>query len=247
LVCRPWTTASPSDGLYSDPSLVRSNRRCNTPQSNGSHIMVKDRHTEPADALASSVQTTTKKRRRWLQFSLRTAFVLLTIFCVVLGITLNRARTRRAAIRAIDELGGTYGIRIEGPKWVRDLVKDDKYFYNATRISFGPLNQGYDPRRPFTDDELAHVIDHINAFSRFHTLDLRGSKVTDDGLKELRRLHRLENLWLTETGITDAGTIHLEALKTLKEIDFTGTNVTKEGVSGLRRALPDCNIKLSRK
>jgi hypothetical protein len=45
-------------------------------------------------------------RRRWLQFSFRTAFVLFTAFAVWLGVVVNRAHRQREAVRAIRELGG---------------------------------------------------------------------------------------------------------------------------------------------
>ena len=48
-----------------------------------------------------------KPRRRWFQYSLRTLLVLVTVLCVWLGVTVNRARKQREAVAAIQELGGT--------------------------------------------------------------------------------------------------------------------------------------------
>ncbi len=183
-----------------------------------------------------------KPSQRVWQYSLRTALILVTILCLALGIVVNKARSRRAAIRAIDELGGTYGVRIEGPQWMRDLVKDDKYFYHPVRISFGPHNQGYSPERPFTDHELTRVIDHIKLFSRFNFLDLFESNITDRGLTELRRLPGLEILRLNGTKITDAGIEYLTPLTSLQSIDLTGTLVTRSGATKLQQALPNCKI-----
>ncbi len=98
-------------------------------------------------------------KRRWFHWSLRTMFVVTTVLCVALGVVLHRARARREALRAIDELGGGYSITISGPEWLRSIVKDDKYFYDIGRISF--RNR---PGRPFTDKDLASVIDSINVF-----------------------------------------------------------------------------------
>ena len=70
-------------------------------------------------------------KRRWFQFRLRTIFVVVTLLCVALAITLHRFRARRAAIRDIYELGGGYGVELKGPAWLRQLVGDDKYFYEA--------------------------------------------------------------------------------------------------------------------
>ena len=47
--------------------------------------------------------------RRWLQFSLRTAFVALTVGCVWLGWATERAKKRGKAIDAILSAGGSVG------------------------------------------------------------------------------------------------------------------------------------------
>ena len=39
-----------------------------------------------------------KPRRRWFQYSLRTLFVLVTVLCVWLGVTVERARKQREAV-----------------------------------------------------------------------------------------------------------------------------------------------------
>src|SRR5690242_18834364 len=89
----------------------------------------------------------TAPRRRWFRFTLRTLFVVMAVLCIALGIVLHRARARREALRVIDELGGGYSIIIDGPAWLRSIVKDDKYFYDIGRISFTNT-----PERPFTDE-----------------------------------------------------------------------------------------------
>jgi hypothetical protein len=134
--------------------------------------------------------------RHYFRYSLRLLIVLVTLVAIVLGLSMSELRRQKAAIQAIDELGGTYGVRIEGPEWLRSLMGDERYFYNASRVSFGPGNQGYDPRRPFTDEELVKVIDHIDAFSSFTGLYLDRSDITDDGLSHLSRLRNLQRLGL---------------------------------------------------
>ncbi len=183
-----------------------------------------------------------KERRRWVQFSLRTILVVTAIVAIFLGITIHRARARRDAIRAIDERGGTYGVYITGPAWLRRLAGDEKYFYDAARVSFGPSNQGYDPKRPFTNDELEQMIDHINAFPPFIDLDLSSPHITDDGLRHLSGLRNIEGLWLKRAKITDDAIEHLVQLTTLKELHFWGTEITEEGIARLQEALPNCTI-----
>lgn len=181
-------------------------------------------------------------KRRWLQFSLRSFLVLITVVAVVLAIGINRARSRRAAIRAIDELGGTYGVQVMGPTWLRDWVGDDKYFYDAIQVSFGRGNDGYDPQRPFTDAELAGVIEHLNAFPSFSLLSLNCTDISDDGLRHLKRIRNLEHLRLNVTKVSDEGLGHLTTIRTLKKIELERTNVTDKGIAELRNSLPNCEI-----
>jgi hypothetical protein len=74
-------------------------------------------------------------------------------------------------------------------------------------------------------------------------LYLRGTRITDDGLKHLTGLTKLEKLDLVETGITDAGLVHLRGLSSLKKLYLTETRVTKDGVRNLKQALPNVEIE----
>ena len=47
-----------------------------------------------------------KPKRRWLQFSLRTLMVVVTVFCIWMGITAKRARLQKQAVEAVLEAGG---------------------------------------------------------------------------------------------------------------------------------------------
>jgi hypothetical protein len=206
------------------------------------------------------------KRRRWFRFSLRVLLAVVTVAAVWMGITMKAIRDRREAIRVIDEMGGTYGVRIVGPKWLRYLVGDDKGFYDALRVSLGPDNQGYDPMRPVTDKDISLVIDHFGAFTRMSALDLWGPQITDEGLFSLTRLDGLSRLRLNSTSISDRGLETIQALKSLEHLDLGSTNVsdaglkcliglanlksldlsrtrvTKEGVLELQKSLPNTKI-----
>ena len=182
-------------------------------------------------------------KRRWFQWSLRTLFVVVTVLSVALGIVLHRARTRREALRAIDELGGGYSITIGGTAWLRSIVNDDKYFYDISRISFRNT-----PERPFTDENLASVIDSINTFKRPKLLDLTDTDVTDNGLPHLYRVRNLEGLRLGSTtvadaGLTDAGLVKLEPLSSLKTLDISNTKATDEGIARFKRSVPGCRVQ----
>ena len=78
-----------------------------------------------------------KPRRRWFQFSLRTLLVAVAVVAVRLALTANAARKQRAAVAAIEALGGSVRYEHEqnspsleplpGPKWLRELVGEE-YF-----------------------------------------------------------------------------------------------------------------------
>ncbi len=95
-------------------------------------------------------------RRRYLTFSLRTLFILLTTLAVWLGIATHRAREQRAAVQAIESLGGAvrydwqndpldpFGSDVldepAGPAWLRRLMGDD-FFQEVWEVDFGsPLS-----------------------------------------------------------------------------------------------------------
>lgn len=48
-----------------------------------------------------------------------------------------------------------------------------------------------------------------------------------------------ENLYLSNTRVTDAGLEHLRGLMQLRFLDLRGTQVTEAGVRELERALPN--------
>jgi len=181
--------------------------------------------------------------RLWYgRHSLWMLLLVVTLFAVFVGVTVNRARSRKAAIVAIDEMGGMYGVRVEGPQWLRNLIGDERYLYNAIRVSFGPLNESYDPSNPFTDSELGEIVDHLNAFSGFYHLDLRLTNITDNGLEHLKRLRKLEVLSLDNTAISDEGLAHLHSRSSLRQLVLSRTQVTSEGVARLQQKLPNCEI-----
>jgi len=157
-----------------------------------------------------------KPKRRWCQFSLRTLLVVMTLFCVTLGIASYQARRQKAAVNKIHELGGVslYEYNLDdpntmgeppGPAWLVGLIGID-YF----------------------DDVVA--------------VGLRDLPTTDADLELLRDLPDLRQLSIRRTNVTDAGLEHLKGLKHLEYLGLEGTNVTDEGVKKLQRALPNCKI-----
>ena len=78
---------------------------------------------------------------------------------------------------------------------------------------------------------------------KLRELYLSYTKITDAGLKELAKLQKLKGLYLSGTQITDAGLKELAKLKKLKYLQLSDTKVTDAGVAELKKALPDCRIE----
>jgi hypothetical protein len=161
---------------------------------------------------------------------LRTALFLVALVGTILGIAVNLHRSlaaREAAIRAVDKIHGTYGVKITGPAWFRTIVLrlggNERMFYDPKRVSFGPLNSGYDPSHPIRDTDIAELSDDLALFSNLEHLDLQGNGQ-----------------------LTDRCIAFLPKLPHLRRIDLEGTKVTESAITYLRRRYPGCAVTRSR-
>jgi len=68
--------------------------------------------------------------------------------------------------------------------------------------------------------------------------------VTSDGLRELQELKSLTQLKLYHFAIGAAEVEELKKLKSLKLLELASTNITDERVEAIKKALPDCHVKL---
>jgi hypothetical protein len=77
----------------------------------------------------------------------------------------------------------------------------------------------------------------MREIGRFHNMEALifsgGSRVTNDGLKYLRTLPRLEKLVIEHFNVTDEGMKHVGQLRSLRHLDIYATNVTSQGVEHL--------------
>ncbi|MCA9200272.1 MAG: hypothetical protein KDA87_22185, partial [Planctomycetales bacterium] len=104
-----------------------------------------------------------------------------------------------------------------------------------TLLEAMPELQQLNLRRGLVGDEFIAGI----GGKRIRTLSLRGTRVTDAGLKHLAKLPNLMALYLDETDITDKGLACLHEIKTLSDVSFDDTRTTRDGESKLREALPN--------
>jgi hypothetical protein len=73
-------------------------------------------------------------------------------------------------------------------------------------------------------------------------IGLERTQVSDNSLRQLMDMPKLDNVDLTNTSITDAGLEFLSKIKTLEYLHVEGTRVTANGISQVRSALPNCEV-----
>lgn len=184
----------------------------------------------------------------WFQFSLRTFFLVLTLFAVLFGggITYERDRCHRgqAAAKALEEkkMGMLanlsffyFSLRLPSqiiinkepthearPEWLRDILGDNS-FEAVWYVSLQEENA--------TDANLAHV----GQLTGIKELHLAGGTFTDSGLAQLKGLSQLESLYIVRGVISDRGIAELAKLPRLKKLDLNSTSVSGSGLAGFSR------------
>lgn len=75
----------------------------------------------------------------------------------------------------------------------------------------------------------------LRRMNRLQCLDLDDTHITDAGLENLHLLTSLEELCLGNTDVTGTGAVHLEKLTQLRELWLNGTKCTNTSIRGLSR------------
>ena len=202
-----------------------------------------------------------KSKRRWVQFSLSTQFIVVTALCVALSVWVAPLERQRRAVVAIEALGGSVGYGNQQSmtsepfvitslrRWFPAVYFDEitSVYLVATRITDAELAQlqGLTNLRQL-DLDSTQVTDaglaHLKGLTGLQELYLNKTQVTDVGLAHLQGLTSLQGLWLSDTQVTDAGSVHLQGLTRLKRLNLFNTQVTDPGVVKLQQALPRCQI-----
>ena len=80
--------------------------------------------------------------------------------------------------------------------------------------------------------------------------ELRGLTLHDNQLTtlppEIGKLTKLTELQIENNSVTDTDLEHLKSLTSLRRLNVRETEVTKVGVEAIRKALPNCEIKVLR-
>lgn len=82
----------------------------------------------------------------------------------------------------------------------------------------------------------------LRPFTQLERLHLERTPIGGETLSELSALEKLRYLNLCETQVNDDALSAIAKLPALQEIYLFGSQVTLQGVSGLRNALPECEV-----
>jgi hypothetical protein len=168
------------------------------------------------------------RKRRWTQFGVGTLLLIVAVFAIWFGRAAYLARQQRQAIHLIEELGGTivFDHAYEGsdepgaPARLRQFLGDE-YFRRIQGVAI--------VSEDFLDDHLAELA----RLGDLKVLRFHSSKVTDDGIRWLRKCEQLESLEIRWASITDPAMADIANLKTLKELWLLNTRVGDDGLGHL--------------
>jgi len=161
------------------------------------------------------------RSRRRIPASLRIFVALVALLGItsVLWIVVPAGR-QHLAILEIRRLGGHFLAEQKSPKWLCDLLGDERmqFFAKVTQINLRNTSA--------TDDSLRH----FGTFTELKSLYLDGTQITDAGLSRLQGLKQLNYLDLHNTPVTDAGLVHLTGMTDLSTLSLHGTAVTDQSI-----------------
>jgi hypothetical protein len=188
------------------------------------------------------------QNRRWWRpgVSLKMALVLLTAFCLWLGMVVAPALRQERIVRAVEEAGGEVSYDYEwdaevremiewdgiggqgpapeppGPRWLRKLV-GKHYFCNVVYVSFRDA--------PRVDDKLVSELGKLSELRYLDLIECRN--VTDAGILKWPTSLPLRMLDLQETAVSDKGVAHLSRFGTLESLVLERTVVSEAGIDHL--------------
>ena len=177
-----------------------------------------------------------KPKRRWLKLSLRTFLVLLTVGCIWLGWTVNRARQQRAAKEWVTGLGGKVYYDVEfrdngrpkvgagtppGPAWLRRLVGID-YVATIKGVDiFFDSSAGALPSDPLDLTPFASLAD-LRFLNLSASVERSRRLLEVKDLSPLSNLKKLRYLHLTNTNVND-----IEPLSDLTQLVYLDLDYTR--------------------
>lgn len=87
------------------------------------------------------------------------------------------------------------------------------------------------------DDGVLHYLAHLTGLQELYLSD---TLISDQGLVQLRTLKNLQRISVYHTAIGDRGLLNLALVYGLKWLTCSGTAITEEGLNQFRRLMPGC-------
>ncbi len=197
---------------------------------------------------------------KWtMRFSLRTAFIFLTLICVWFGYRVYSINTEENAIKAIKAANGTvkYG-RPWHPQYGGAYQNSQRERLWLTRFIFGngPDNsvctvfldhgahqQVNSKSKPLNDSSFENLLPHLLVLQGLKELRLDDTQVTSESIARLAQLKTLEVLDLCNVQVDDAAIDSLVSLSALRYLDIFQTEISLDGAERIQAALPNCTIR----
>jgi hypothetical protein len=150
----------------------------------------------------------------------------------------NTSSARDRVIAEVARLGGK--IEFDETRSSRPIVKVDLHGTNVTDAELGFLvseKQGLKELH-YLDLRLTKIADNgvakLKNLTSLQTLNLFRTQAGDKGLASLKKLTNLETLLIGGTRVTDAGLVNLRPLKKLKKLSLFQTQVSNDGIAQLK-------------
>jgi len=245
-----------------DPAVCRAGPRARGLLPAGLALLPPARHADGMAKPLAKLVALIPPKRTWLQFRLRTLFVLVAIValpCAWLAWKMEHKRKERALIAELDR----FGVYVErdwvrdeqlkgnlqklppppGPIWFRWLFGDD-FFAEVVHICLPPDGDSWERKSPgrllekwgwtdeAVDDDGLRV---VAQFSHLESLQIGWTEVGDAGLAHLVGMH-LRGLALDDTNVSDAGLVHVAEIESLEQLWLSHNDgVTDTGLAHLKR------------
>jgi hypothetical protein len=151
-----------------------------------------------------------------------------TVIAICLSFPIQQIRAKTAAVQLIEQFGGavTYDYQWSpSEEWIAES---------------SPPGQAW-LKQMLGENYRANVVE----VQLFRENGANPAAFGDDQLKALGALTELRWLVLMDTGVTDQGLKHIRHLKKLERLDLEGSKVTKQGAEELKKALPDVRIYIA--
>ena len=172
--------------------------------------------------MSTSESTSANEKSRPLQFSLRTLLIavsLLGVFLGWIGLEIRQMRVERKLVAMCIQVGAS--ITYTGEEGGK-----------ITELHFATGQPG------LSDDQLKQLA----RLTRLRTLWLVDSKVTGRGLAVLAEFPALRELHVRRDQLTDDGLRHLKQLSRLEKLTLWGLRFDDPRANELQLALPKCKV-----